>query len=96
MEQMCNAVELSSQIRRSLLGQPRENQLSVAHWLKLLTEQYQPAMELLVNLDKGKIEFGKAMEMLNSHSEQDPCRSHRDSPLGLRPGKAARAEIRGE
>ena len=62
MEQMCNAVELSSQIRRSLLGQPRENQLSVAHWLKLLTEQYQPAMELLVNLDKGKIEFGKAMD----------------------------------
>jgi len=69
MEQVCDVAGLSSQIRRSLLGQPRENQLSVAQWLKLLTEQYQPAMELLVKMDSGKIEFNKALEMLSSHSE---------------------------
>lgn len=72
MEQVCDVAGLSSQIKRSLLGQPRENQLSVAHWLKLLNEQYRPAMELLVKMDSGKIEFNKAMEMLNSHSERKP------------------------
>jgi len=73
MEQVCDVATLYSQIRRSLLGQPRENQLSVARWLKLLDEQYRPAMELLVKINSGKIEFNEAMEVLDSHSEQHHC-----------------------
>ena len=72
MEQICDVARLHSQVRRSLLEQPRENQLSVARWLKLLNEQDRPAMELLVKMDSGKIEFKEAMKMLNSHSEQTP------------------------
>jgi hypothetical protein len=70
MEQVCDITRLYSQIRRSLLGQPRENQLSVARWLKLLDQQYRPAMELLVKVDSGKIAFNEAIEVLNSHSGQ--------------------------
>lgn len=73
MEQVCDVTSLHSQIRRSLLGQPRENQLSVARWLKLLDQQYRPAMELLVKVDSGKIAFNEAMEVLNSHSGQHHC-----------------------
>jgi len=71
MEQVCEVAKLHSQVRRSLLGQPRENQLSVARWLKLLNEQYRPAMELLIKMDSGKIEFKEAMKMLDSHSGQN-------------------------
>jgi tRNA(Arg) A34 adenosine deaminase TadA len=70
MEQVCAIASLHSRIRRSLLGQPRENQLSVARWLKLLDQQYRPAMELLVEIDSGRIAFNEAMEVLNSHSGQ--------------------------
>ena len=72
MEQVCDVARLHSQVKRSLLEQPRENQLSVARWLKLLNEHDRPAMELLVKMDSGKIEFKEAMKTLNSDSEQSP------------------------
>jgi len=70
MEQVCAVAKLHGLIRRSLLEQPRENQLAVARWLNLLNQQDRPAMELLVKMDSGKIEFKEAMTMLNRHSEQ--------------------------
>ena len=72
MEQFFDVARLHSQVRRSLLDQPRENQLSVARWLKLLNQQDLPAMELLIKMDSGKIEFKEAMEMLDNRSEQSP------------------------